>query len=81
MWIQITDRQIINIDAKVVRIERADIPLKEGDTGYYINFYESLDVRSIATQDLQFINAAERNTAFGVISTAIEAIIIERTPK
>lgn len=81
MWIQITDRQMINVDAKVVRIERQDTPLKEGDTGYYIGFFESLDVRSIATQDLQFISSAERDTAFGVIRTALAAVIIERTPK
>lgn len=76
MWVRISDRETINVDAKVVKLLKEDLPLREGKVAYYIGFYETLAPKSQPTQQFQFDTVQLRDQAFETINQQLSTIDI-----
>ena len=79
MWVKIDERNLVNVDAKVVRIRKDDLQLSgdnEGITKYYLGFYETFDINEYPTQQLPFDSETGRDNAFDTINVALETIDI-----
>lgn len=79
MWLKVDDRNLINIDQKVVKMVRTDTPLKQGGIAYEIAFYNSLEKGVKPAYNYQWETAGQRDQAFDIICDDLDIIDTTRT--
>lgn len=79
MWLKVDDRNLINIDQKVVKMVSSDTPLKQGAIAYEIAFYNSLEKGAKPAYNYQWETAEQRDQAFNIICEDLDIIDTTRT--